>query len=67
MKKVKLKIEGMHCASCAGNVEKGLKKVKGVKEVNVSVMTNKAIVQVEDSVKEEDLKKAIAFVGYKAF
>jgi P-type Cu+ transporter len=66
MKKVKLSIEGMHCGSCAGNIEKGLKKVKGVQEVSVSAMTNKAIIQVEDSVNEEDLKKAIADVGYKA-
>jgi P-type Cu+ transporter len=66
MKEIKLSITGMHCASCAGNVEKGLKKVKGVKEVSVSVMTNKAIIQVEDDVKEEDLKDAINEVGYTA-
>jgi len=29
-------------------------------------MTNKAIIQADDFVKEEDLKKAIAEVGYKA-
>ncbi|MBS3081350.1 heavy-metal-associated domain-containing protein, partial [Candidatus Pacearchaeota archaeon] len=27
MKKIKLTIEGMHCASCAGNIERSLKKV----------------------------------------
>ncbi|HLC78239.1 MAG TPA: cation transporter, partial [Candidatus Nanoarchaeia archaeon] len=37
MKKLKLTIEGMHCASCATNIEKSLKKVPGVKEVSVSV------------------------------
>ena len=66
MKKVKLTVEGMHCGSCAGNVEKALKKVKGVEEVSVSMMTNKAIIQVEDDVKEEDLKAAIKEVGYEA-
>jgi len=65
MKKIKLRIEGMHCASCAGNVEKSLKKVSGVKEVSVSLMTNKGIVEAEDSVNEEELKKAVARVGYK--
>ena len=65
MKKLKLTIEGMHCASCAGNVERSLKKISGVKEANVSVMTNKAIVETEDSVKEEDLKKAVVKVGYR--
>jgi len=66
MKKVKLKVEGMHCGSCAGNIERALKKVQGVKEVSVSAMTNKAIIEVEDDVKEDDLKTAIAKVGYKA-
>lgn len=66
MKKVKLAVEGMHCGSCAGNIERGLKKVPGVKEVSVSAMTNKAIIEVEDDVKEDDLKEAIAKVGYKA-
>lgn len=66
MKKIKFAVEGMHCGSCAGNIERGLKKVPGVKEVSVSAMTNKAIIQAEDNVKEEDLKEAIAKVGYKA-
>ena len=65
MKKIKLYISGMHCASCASNIERGLKKVKGVKEVSVSAITNKAFVSIEDSVKEEDMKKAVAKVGYK--
>lgn len=63
MKKVKLTIEGMHCASCASNIERSLKKVSGVKEVNVSVMTNKSFVEAEDSVSEEDLRKAVSKVG----
>jgi len=66
MKKVKIVIQGMHCASCASNIEKSLKKVSGIKEVNVSILTNKAFVDAEDSVKEEDMKKAVARAGYKA-
>ena len=65
MKKLKLSIEGMHCASCAGNIEKSLKKVSGVKEVSVSLMLRKGTIEAEDSVKVEDLKKAVAKVGYK--
>jgi P-type Cu+ transporter len=65
MKKIKISISGMHCGSCAGNIESALKKVKGVSEVSVSAMTNKSIIQAEDSVKEEDLKAAIAKAGYK--
>jgi Cu+-exporting ATPase len=66
MKKLKITISGMHCASCAGNVERSLKKVPGVNNVSVSLMTNKSIVEIEDSVSEESLKQAIAKTGYKA-
>ncbi len=58
-------IEGMHCSSCAGNIERSVKKIPGVKEVSVSLMTRKGIVEAEDSVTEEDLKKAVARTGYK--
>jgi len=65
MKKLKLTIEGMHCASCASNIEKSLKKVSGVKDASVSLMLKKGNVEAEDSVNVEDLKKAVAKVGYK--
>ena len=65
MKKLKLTIEGMHCASCANNIERSVKKVPGVKEVSVSLMTRKGIIEAEDSVSEEDIKKAVARTGYK--
>mgnify|MGYP001614447584 CR=1 FL=1 len=65
MKKVKLTITGMHCGSCAGNIERSLKKVSGVKAANVSLMTNKGIVEADDGVSDEDLKKAVARAGYK--
>jgi copper chaperone CopZ len=65
MKKIKMTISGMHCGSCAGNIERSLKKVSGVKEVSVSAVTNKAFVEVEDDSSEEEMKKAISKAGYK--
>lgn len=65
MMKKKIEIEGMHCASCAANIERSLKKVPGVKEVSVSLMTRKAILDVDEKVPEEELKKAVARTGYK--
>jgi len=65
MKKYKISISGMHCASCAGNIERSLKKVQGVKNVSVSLMTNKSIVEVEDNVSEDALKQAVSRTGYK--
>ena len=64
-KKIKLTISGMHCASCATNVEKALKKVRGVNNTSVSIMTNKAIIEAEDNLNPEDLKKVIDKLGYK--
>ena len=63
-KKIKLTIEGMHCASCASNIERAVGKVKGIKSVSVSVMTKKAIIEAEDSVNIEEIKKAVSNVGY---
>ncbi len=65
MKKVKMTISGMHCGSCAGNIERSLKKVEGVKSCSVSMMTNKGIVETEDKVSEEELRKAVSRAGYK--
>lgn len=64
MKKIKLTIEGMHCASCAANIERALKKVKGVKEVSASVMTKKCFIEAEDSIGEDEIKKAVSRAGY---
>lgn len=64
--KKKILIEGMHCASCATNIERSLKKVSGIKSANVSMMTRKAIIECEDKVKDEDLKSAVKRAGYEA-
>ena len=65
MKKLKLAIEGMHCASCASNIERSLKKVSGVKEASVSLMLKKGTVEADDRVNEDEIKKAVSRVGYK--
>ena len=61
--KKKLTIEGMHCASCAGNIEKILRKINGVKDVTISLMTKKGFVEADENVSDEELKKAIARAG----
>ncbi len=58
-------IEGMHCASCSGNVEKSLRKVPGIKNVSVSLLFKKANIEAEDNVKDEQLKEAVARTGYR--
>lgn len=65
MKKLKITIEGMHCASCASNVERSLKKVVGMKQASVSLMLKKGTIEVDDFVSEDEIKKAVSRAGYK--
>ena len=58
-------IEGMHCASCAGNIERAVKKVKGIKNARVNFMTKK--LYVEGNYDDEKIIKAVRSIGnYKA-
>lgn len=65
MLKIKLKIDGMHCASCASNIERSLKKIPEVKEANVSLMLKKGMVESEKEISDEELRKAVSRAGYK--
>jgi copper chaperone CopZ len=64
MKKITMKIEGMHCASCASNLTKSLTKL-GAKEINVNVIFGKAFAEVEDGITEEQLRKSVKDVGFE--
>jgi len=41
---ITLPIGGMTCANCAANIERGLKKLDGVKDANVNFATERAAV-----------------------
>src|SRR3989344_6287584 len=56
MKKATIQIEGMHCASCASNIEKSLKKVKGVKSASVNLMAKKGFVEIEGDNKDKSIE-----------
>lgn len=65
-KKEIVSIKGMHCASCAMTIENTLKKVSGVKSVNVNYATEKATVEYDESVSTpNDLEKAVKDSGYE--
>lgn len=65
--KVSLSLSGMHCTSCAGIIEKSLKKVPGVKEAHVNFTAEKASVLVDSSLPSKDsLLEAVKKAGYKA-
>lgn len=64
--KKKYKVTGMMCAGCVYNVEKGVKSVKGVKDVNISLLTNSMEISVDDSVSDATIIKAVSDSGYGA-
>jgi len=64
--KLKLAIEGMHCASCASNIERALKKISAIKSVSVSILTRKAIIKADDNINKDEIIKTINKIGYKA-
>lgn len=64
---VNLSLYGMHCASCAGIIERALKKVPGVRSANVNFAAEKALIHFdENTLKVSDLIKAIERAGYRA-
>ncbi len=66
-KRVHLSLTGMHCASCAGIIEKSLKKVPGVKTANVNFAAEKASVIFDESQSTvQALIDAVNKAGYKA-
>lgn len=67
MKKIDIKISGMHCTSCAVNIEKSLLKFPGVHDTTVNYATEKATVHVEnDFSNEKKLIEVIEKAGYSA-
>ena len=58
-------IKGMHCASCAATIEKTLKKVEGVHEVQANFGTETAKVSFDPSkTNPKELSKKIEPLGY---
>ena len=64
---IQLSLFGMHCASCAGLIERGLKKVPGVLSANVNFAAEKARVVFDTSrTDQEALIGAVEKAGYRA-
>lgn len=66
MKKITLKIKGMHCESCARTIERALLKEKGLISANVNFSLGKATVEYDrEKIDENQIKKAIKKTGYE--
>ena len=67
MTKITLKIQGMHCASCAFNIDGELEDTEGVKEARTNYARQKTEVTFDsDIVKLEKIQKIIHSLGYEA-
>src|SRR3989338_2210590 len=67
IKKKQFNVIGMHCVTCAMSIENNLKKLAGVKSVNVNFATEKAAVEYDCAVcDEKKVVKAVKEAGYLA-
>jgi copper chaperone CopZ len=67
MSKQVIPIIGMHCASCAVNIERKLKKLPGMQSASVNYASEKALVEYNESeCTEETIGQAVASLGYQA-
>ncbi len=65
--KAKLRVSGMTCASCVASIENAVKKLPGVKEISVNLMTETAVVEYDpNAVDVEKVAKQIEEIGYDA-
>lgn len=62
-----LLVSGMHCSSCAGLIERGLKKLPGVKEAHVNFAAEKALVVFDQGlVSNQQIIDRVRKTGYSA-
>lgn len=57
-------IEGMSCGHCVNHVTEALKGVDGVASVSVSLNQNQAMLETDDDVNDDALRRAVEEAGY---
>lgn len=67
LKKIILKIEGMHCVSCAFDIDGVLEETKGVKKAQTNYAKAEVVVEFDDSfLSTESLIVIVQNAGYTA-
>ncbi len=67
MRKVKFDIQGMTCSSCSAHVERAVKKLEGIKSVNVNLLSNNMTVEYDENILGNDkIINAVIDAGYEA-
>lgn len=63
----KFNITGMTCAACQANITKTVKKLDGIKDVNVNLLANNMTVEFDsEKLSTDDIVKAVESIGYGA-
>lgn len=59
-------VKGMTCASCASNIEKGLRKVDGVNSASVNLVTEKLTISYDEELLNfNKINKVVKDIGYE--
>lgn len=67
MKKLKLKINGMHCTSCCLNIDFDLEELDGIRKVQTSYAKQETEVEFdEEKIKPQKIIEQIKKTGYSA-
>ena len=66
--KKKFNVEGMTCSACSAHVDKAVRKLNGVNNCNVNLLSNTMEVEFDDNVlKTDDIIESVKKAGYKAY
>lgn len=63
---LRLRVDGMDCASCAAKIDKAVRRVSGVEDVSVSVTNGTMIVNHDGSARLDEIAAKVTALGYKA-
>ena len=64
---LRLRVEGMSCGHCVARVTGALKRLKGVRDVRVSLSDKEAVVRIDPgAVGRQELVRAVEEAGYRA-
>lgn len=67
MKKQKFAVTGMTCSACSSHVEKSVRKLSGMEQVTVNLLTNSMQVEYDETLcTEENIISAVEKAGYGA-
>ena len=67
MKKTRFRIEGMSCSSCAAQVDKCVRNLPGVRQVEVNLLSGSMIAEYDETLQsKENIIRTVSLSGYGA-